>query len=155
MEEQNKTSYNDSVHWVLSHGYAMYFILFLLGVGLDSAHHLAFFQSAFLRPLGVFFLVVATLLIFWAQHTSRYLPQENITMETFCRGPYCYTRSPTHWGLFLLVLGFGFVANAFFVVISTILSMILSKFVFLRKEEALLAKKYGAPYLEYKKKIKI
>ena len=78
-----------------------------------------------------------------------------MTKETFCQGPYCYTRTPTHWGLFFLVLGFGILVNAFFVVVTTIVSFIVSKFIFLRRGEAILAKKYGTPYLEYKKQVKL
>lgn len=156
MDDQNKqNTYKDSVHWVLTHGYAAHFILFLVGVTLDIVFHLNLFSGNFMRPIGLVMLVLSTILIVWAQVTSRYLPQENITAETFCRGPYCYTRSPTHWGLFFMIVGFGIITNAFFVVVTTILAGILSKSVFLRREEKLLAAKYGAPYLEYKKKVRI
>ncbi len=156
MDDQNKqNTYKDSVHWVLTHGYAAHFILFLVGVTLDIVFHQNLFSGNFMRPIGLVMLVLSTLLIVWAQVTSRYLPQENITVETFCRGPYCYTRSPTHWGLFFMIIGFGIITNAFFVVVTTILAGILSKSVFLRREEKLLAAKYGAAYLEYKKKVRI
>ena len=156
MDDQNKqNTYKDSVHWVLTHGYATHFILFLVGVTLDIVFQLNLFSGNFMRPIGLVMLVLSTLLIVWAQVTSRYLPQENITVETFCRGPYCYTRSPTHWGLFFMIVGFGIITNAFFVVVTTILAGILSKSVFLRREEKLLAAKYGAAYLEYKKKVRI
>ena len=108
-----------------------------------------------MAPIGVAFLLLATILILWAQMTSRNLSKQNITKETFCKGPYCYTRSPTHWGLFLLLLGFGFIANAFFLIILTLISFVITKFIFLEKEENALAMKYGAPYLEYKKEVKL
>jgi protein-S-isoprenylcysteine O-methyltransferase Ste14 len=156
MEGKNvQNPYTNSVHWVLTHGYAAHFVLFLIGVTLDILFHQELFSDNFMRPVGLVMLVLSTLLILWAQFTSRYLPQENITSETFCRGPYCYTRSPTHWGLFFLIIGFGIITNAFFVVITTLIAGILSKSVFLKKEEKLLAEKYGAPYLEYKKKVRI
>jgi protein-S-isoprenylcysteine O-methyltransferase Ste14 len=156
MEGKNSQNpYTSSVHWVLTHGYATHFVFFLIGITLDIFWHQNLFSDNFMRPIGFIMLFLSTLLIVWAQATSRYLPQENITRETFCRGPYCYTRSPTHWGLFFLIIGFGIIANAFFVVITTLIAGILSKSVFLKKEEKLLAEKYGAPYLEYKKKVRI
>ena len=105
-------------------------------------------------PTGAFLLVLGTILILWAQNTSRHLNTENATKETFCHGPYRFTRTPTNFGLFFLVLGFGIVANALFVILSSLVSFFIAKFVFLKKEEQLLAEKYGAPYLEYKKSVK-
>jgi protein-S-isoprenylcysteine O-methyltransferase Ste14 len=79
---------------------------------------------------------------------------ELVTKETFCRGPYCYTRSPTHFGLFLLIIGFGFVLNAFFVVLFTFFCFLITKITFVKKQEKLLEEKYGTAYTEYKKSVK-
>jgi len=106
-------------------------------------------------PLGGSLIVLSSILIFWAQGTSRNLKKENITKETFCKGPYCYTRSPTHWGLFFLMIGFGIITNAIFVILTTLISFLVSRFIFLEKEERILAEKYGTPYLEYKKAVKL
>ena len=105
-------------------------------------------------PVGVFFLVFGTLLIIWAQKTSRNLRIENLSKESFYRGPYKYTRGPTHWGLFMLMLGFGMTMNTFFVILFAFISFIVSKFTFLAKQEKILEGKYGAPYREYKKIVK-
>ena len=153
---QNEThipKYN--IHKILAHSYFIYFLFFLIGVFLDLYFNIRIFNNAVMAPIGVAFLLLATILILWAQMTSRNLSKQNITKETFCKGPYCYTRSPTHWGLFLLLLGFGFIANAFFVIILTLISFVITKFIFLEKEENALAMKYGAPYLEYKKEVKL
>lgn len=121
---------------------------------MDVFFHFKFFPASFAEPAGIVLIALATVGILWAQNTSKKLNTENVTKETFCQGPYCYTRTPTHWGLFFLVLGFGILVNAFFVVVTTIISFIISKLVFLKKGEAILARKYGAPYLEYKKQVK-
>ncbi len=144
----------DKIHRILAHSYFMYFVLFLVGVALDLIFRFKLFTGRGMVSTGFVFLVLATMLILWAQRTSRNLKTQNLTAETFCRGPYCYTRSPTHWGLFLLMLGFGIIANAFFVVLFTVISFAVTKFIFLKKEEAALAAKYGQPYLEYKKIVK-
>jgi protein-S-isoprenylcysteine O-methyltransferase Ste14 len=112
------------------------------------------FATSAMVPVGGSIIIFASLVIFWAQHTSRKLKKENMTKETFCKGPYCYTRSPTHWGLFFLMLGFGIVINGAFVVLTTCISLLVSRRIFLEKEERILAEKYGAPYLEYKKAVR-
>lgn len=142
------------VHGVLAHSYMVYFLVLIIGVVLDLSFPDKIFSTAIMMPTGFLMLILASVVIIWAQHTSRNLDHENITKEAFCRGPYCYTRTPTHWGLFLLVLGFGFILNALFVIMLTILSFVVSKLFFLKKQEAILEDKYGQPYLEYKKTVK-
>lgn len=152
---RHTTFYRNRVHRILAHSYAMYFIFFLAGVTLDFVFRLKIFSGSVMAPGGILLLLLGTLLVFWAQKTSHKLDKKNMTKETFCRGPYCYTRSPTHWGLFFLMLGFGIIANAVFVVLTTLLSFLVSRFVFLDKEEKVLVEKYGTPYLEYKKSVKL
>lgn len=148
-------SNKDTVHNILAHSYSFYLFLFLFGFFLDLVFPIKIFNDSTMLPIGFVFLIFASLLIIWAQNTSRALDKKDgIKKETFCRGPYCYTRSPTHWGLFLLMLGFGVLINAFFVILLTCISFFITKFFFLKKEESILAEKYGAPYLEYKKLVK-
>lgn len=150
------------MHKVLAHSYLIYFVLFLAGVCLDiifsarggSAFGGKIYTSPIWTSLGILFLTLGTLLTIWAQRTSHNLKKDIINRETFCRGPYCYTRSPTHWGLFFLMLGFGIIANAPFVIFSAFISFVIAKFIFLNKQEEILALKYGNPYLEYKKLVK-
>lgn len=141
------------IHKILMHSYVTYFILFLIGICLDFLFPLKIFQNTLYSFIGVLFLVFSTIVILWAQKTSRNLDIKNLSKETFCKGPYCYTRTPTHWGLFFLMIGFGLLINAFFVVLTSVISFLFSKFIFIDKQERILAEKYGAPYLEYKKKI--
>lgn len=156
MEFQGKNfiHFSDRIHHVLAFSYLFFFLLFLFGVFLDIIFPIRIFQGLIIKFIGFIFLFLASVLIFWAQMTSRNLNTEVLTEDTFSRGPYRFTRSPTHFGLFLLTMGFAFVANAGFVVLCTIISFVIAKLVFLKKEEQILAKKYGAPYLEYKRKVK-
>jgi len=153
----NIDEYKNRVHKILAHSYSAYFILFLIGVFFDLLFKfkIKILNFSFLVPVGALLIGLSSLLIFWAQSTSRKFNKETLTKESFCNGPYAYTRTPTHWGLFFLMLGFGILANAIFIIISTVISFLLTKFIYLRKEEAILEKKYGAPYLEYKKAVKI
>lgn len=155
MENDDKTYLRkQSVHKILAHSYAMYFLLFLIGVVLDIIFRFKIFTNPIMVPVGVTLLILGSILIIWAQYTSHELNTENVTKETFCRGPYCYTRTPTNFGLFFMILGFGMIINAFFVILLTFVSFVVAKFVFLEKEEKVLAAKYGTPYLEYKKSVK-
>ena len=155
--EKQRTSVHPqhTIHSILAHSYLIYFLILIVGVVLDLSYPDKIFATAIMMPTGFMMLVLATIIILWAQHTSRQLDVANtVTKETFCKGPYCYTRTPTHWGLFLLILGFGFILNAFFVIILTIISFIITKLFFLKKQEKILENKYGTPYLEYKKVVK-
>ena len=105
-------------------------------------------------PVGISILILGSFLIFWAQQTTSNLKQVNMDKEAFFHGPYRYTRSPTHLGIFLLILGFGIMVNAPFVILSAFISFIISKYTFLNIQETILAEKYGVPYLEYKKIVK-
>jgi protein-S-isoprenylcysteine O-methyltransferase Ste14 len=143
------------VHRVLAHSYSFYLIAVFFAVILDMTIRIRLFKSSSFSAFGFVLIVLASLLILWAQRTSRNLDTQNLTWQAFFQGPYRYSRGPTHWGLFLLMLGAGIVANALFVIILSILSLLVTKMYFLRKEEEILAVKYGEPYLEYKRKVRI
>ncbi len=102
-------------------------------------------------------MVLGTILIYWAQKTSSCLKEkikDNNTHHTFARGPYKFSRNPTHMGLTFLTLGFGMLIGSFFVMMFTIVAFVLTKFIFLPKQEKILEEKYGQSYCEYKKKVK-
>ena len=154
-EAENKYSHKHNVHKVLAYSYSVYFILFLIGVSLDLIFKFKIFTNSIMVPAGFFSLVVASILIIWAQKTGRDLRKvEEVKTEHFCRGPYCYTRIPTQWGLFFLMLGFGIITNSFFIILSTIISFFIFKFIFIGKHDRILIEKYGTTYMEYKKLVK-
>ena len=69
-------------------------------------------------------------------------------------GPYSFTRTPTQYGLLFMTLGLALLFGAFFMLCTTVIAFVAGKFFFIKKEEQNLAQKYGAPYLEYKKKVR-
>jgi len=152
---ENINPHKDKVHIILAHSYSVYFLFFLTGVLLDIIFKIKILNFYFLIPLGSAFILLASILILWAQKTSRNLKIENLTVKSFSKGPYSITRSPTHWGLFFLIFGFGIMANAIFIVIFSIVAFILTKIIYLKHEEEILEKKYGATYMEYKKEVKL
>lgn len=150
----SKNLHKNKVHKILAHSYICYFIFLLLGLFLDFIFPLKILKSSTTLPIGTVLLVLGTLLILWAQKSSLNLQKENVDKERFFHGPYRYTRSPTHFGLFLLILGFGIITNALFIAILSVISFFITKFVFIKEEEKILAEKYGTPYLEYKRSVK-
>ncbi len=143
-------------HLALAHSYSIYFFSFLFGIILDFIFPFNLMDIPFAFYIGIIFIIVGPAIIFWAQSTSRNLKiDDHVTKHTFQKGPYRFSRLPTNFGLAILILGFGVLMNAFFVVVFTLLSLIVTKFTFLRREEDILEKKYGAPYLEYKKSVRL
>lgn len=153
---KNNNSHKHNIHRVLTHIYTTYFACFLIGLSLDIFFQTNFFPEALLRPIGAVLLFIATYVIFWAQKTGRNLRdiKENLKKEHFCRGPYCYTRKPTQWGLTLLMIGFGIFSNTFFVVLGTVLAFVISHFMFMGRHDRIMIEKFGDSYKEYKKMFK-
>ncbi len=147
--------YKNKVHAALASSYSWYLLFFLLGICLDMFFPMNIVKSSILTPLGFGIAVLATLLIFWAQKSSRKLDKENLSMETFRKGPYKYLHHPTHMGLFLLLLGFAAMANALYLLILTVLYAVFAKLFFFRKQDSILEAKYGEHYREYRKSVKL
>ncbi len=146
---------SESVHAVLAHSYMSYFVSFLLGLFFHLLYPVKIYDHPITAIVGFVFLALATVLILWAQRSSRKLHEGQISKDSFCRGPYCYTRIPTQWGLLFLMLGFGLMINSLFVVLCTIIFFFVSKTVFIKKEEDILIERYGKHYLEYKKSVRL
>ena len=154
MENDKIQLYKNKVHKILAHSYTTYLFSFLLGVIFNLVFGFQVFTNPVFSSLGLVLLILGSVLIIWAQYTSAHLSMENITKESFSHGPYRFTRTPTNFGLFFMMLGFGMIINTLFIIIFTLIAFVVAKFIFLDKEEKILAEKYGAPYLEYKKAVK-
>ncbi len=151
---EETSPHKNRVHKVLAHSYLFYFFAFLFAFLLDFAFPLKIFGKAY-PVLGTALIFAGTLLIAWAQVTSHKLKKDGITKEAFFQGPYRYTRGPTNFGIFAALLGFGIMINSAFIFVVSIISFLITRFTFIRKEEKILAEKYGEPYLEYKKSVKL
>lgn len=156
-EEIVKNYQNGMVHFILVHSYLIFLFSIILGVFFDTFLKEKMYSSHIFSNIGILMLILGTILIYWAQKTSSNYQERKITDEKksiFEFGPYQYSRSPTHFGLFIMALGFSLIINSLFSIIFTILAYIITKLFFLRKEEKILEKKYGEIYTDYKKKIK-
>lgn len=147
------------VHAVLAHSYLVYFAGIVVGLFVDVVFGWRISSLYLLPILGFVFLLLGSLIILWAQKTSRKTsPSRNsgtLSVEDFLHGPYRYTRAPTQLGLFLLILGFGLFLNSLSVVGLTIVIYAVSLSVFIPREEKRLLAKYGDPYGAYLKKVRL
>jgi protein-S-isoprenylcysteine O-methyltransferase Ste14 len=144
-----------AIHRSLAHSYTFYFIFFMVGMMLDAIFKISLFKTSIMFPVGLILFLLSTAIIAWAQLSYVNPEGKEIAKEHFSKGPYAYTRNPTHWGLFILILGFGFMVNGFFVILMTIVWHLLTKVTFIKKHEAAMLHYFGAPYEEYKKSVKI
>ncbi len=157
---ENKSTENvfkpkkDLVHHILAHSYMFYFIAFIVGLFFDYIFPLKIFENNSTVLLGSLVSILGTILVLWAQKSSKTFDKNNITKNSFCNGPYRFTRNPTHWGLFFLIVGFSFIMNSLFIFFFTIVSFVITKSFFLKRQERVLEHKYGAPYMEYKKSVR-
>lgn len=144
-----------TIHHILAYSYFMYFVLLLIGLVLDYFYPVDIIDNDLIKIVAVVSLFFSSLLILWAQMSSGRLEKEGLVKESFMKGPYKYTRMPTHWGVFILSLSFGILYEGFFAIVFILIALFLTKKYFIKKEEELLEYKYGSPYLEYKKSVKI
>ena len=143
-----------TTHHVLAHSYSVFLLGLLIGLFLDLFFPLKIIPQ-YLQYFGLILMLAAPLLIYWAQKTSGRLrfKKETLTAGDFKKGPYAVTRGPTHLGLAFLVIGFGLLNNAIFVVLFSVIVYFLSKRIFLKEQEKMLAQNYGEEYTKYQQEV--
>jgi len=145
------------VHYILSHSYSVYLFAVVLGVIFDTIIPIDSFNGIAYKYTGLVMIVVGSLLIYWAQSTSSVTKQEMETegkVRDFARGPYKYSRNPTHIGLAVMTVGLGLLINSLFSVIFIVLAFVITKSIFIKQEEMILEEKYGQAYCDYKNKVR-
>lgn len=145
------------VHLVLSHSYTVFLLAVVLGVIFDILIPTSYFGNYIFQYVGFVMIVLGSLLIYWAQSTTNCTKKEELEkgepVRDFARGPYKYSRNPTHIGIAIMTFGLGLIINSIFSIIFVIVAFLITKNIFVKKEEALLEKKYGEDYCNYKKKV--
>src|ERR1035437_10201 len=152
-----KKPYRDGmIHFILSNSYTIFLFAVVLGVIFDMIVPIDIFNTPIYQYGGLILIMIGSILVYWAQSSSYHSKVEmkkDKTERNFAKGPYKYSRNPTHIGLTLLTLGLGFVINSLFSVIFIIITSLITKAIFLKKEEDLLEEEYGQVYTDYKKKV--
>jgi protein-S-isoprenylcysteine O-methyltransferase Ste14 len=155
-DTEKKPSEDGMVHFILSHSYTVFLFAVVLGVVFDVFLPFNIFSENKYQYLGMAMIFLGSILIYWAQSTSsstKKALEKDGEQRNFACGPYKYSRNPTHIGLSVMTLGLAFVINSLFSVIFVVIASLITKLVFVKKEEMILEKKYGEAYCEYKKKV--
>lgn len=157
MREYTGSMKKGIIHRILAHSYLIFLLSVVVAIIVDAFVPVRIFPES-VQSAGLLCILLATTIILWAQHTSGSKSKffENpakVTVEHFCGGPYKYMRSPTHIGLGLLLLGYGFLMNSIIVAGVAFISFFVTRLIFIRREEAILEELYGTSYADYKKKV--
>lgn len=139
---------------ILSNSYIFYFATFVVGIVFDLIFPVHFLDNSYAVFIGSFFIICSSFFIFWIKRSAKKSNKKIETKEDFMRGPYKYTSIPNHWAIFILILSFGVMVNAFFMVVFTTFCFVITLSYFLKMQEVVLAEKYGSIYTEYRKIVK-
>lgn len=145
------------VHILLFHSYVIFLVAIVLGIIVDVFFHIDLFRNNIYQYFGFLMIIIGSILIYWAQNTTSY-PKSDLGKERdtnfFIRGPYRYTRNPTNLGITLMSLGLAFILNSFFSIVFVVIAYLISKLFFIRKQDTILAKRYGKIFDDYKEKVR-
>jgi protein-S-isoprenylcysteine O-methyltransferase Ste14 len=145
------------IHIILFNTYMLFLGSVVLGVIFDQIFTFDFFTGNIFEYLGIGMIIWGSIIVYWAQSTTSQSKNEiNKERDTnfFFRGPYKYTRNPTNLGLTVMSLGLGFVINSLFSIIFIVITYLISRFIFIKKQDMILAERYGDVFIEYKKRVK-
>ncbi len=145
------------VHILLSHSYATFFFAVVFGVVCDIIFSVRIFNGVVYEYTGIVLLVLGSILVYWSQSTTRHLGKSassNRDVNFFLHGPYKYIRNPTNLGLTVTIIGLGLLINSLFSIIFILITYIISKIFFIKKQDAILEERYGQAFLDYKKTVK-
>ncbi len=146
----------ETIHHILSYSYFVYFAGVVIGLLLDLVFPIRLIPESIGLPAGALLLFGAPLLILWAQRTSASFrgKKTKCTKEDFMRGPYSFSRKPTHVGLFFMTLGFGLIVNSISLIAATVVAFFITSHYFLERGEKILEASYGDDYREYKRHVR-
>jgi protein-S-isoprenylcysteine O-methyltransferase Ste14 len=142
-----------NIQQLLGHAYSMYLFGFIVAMVFDLIFRFSF-NNKVIPVIGFIITVFATMLMYWAQNVNK-APKDAVPMgrRDFFRGPYKYTRHPTHLSLALLLLGAGFIMNSVIITICAVVLYVIARFTYVAREEKKLEQKYGDLYINYKKRV--
>jgi len=149
----NKLSTTWEIHFILSHSYIVYLFAVIFGVVFDLIFPLEIFINGGYKYTGLWLIILGSLVVYWAQSTSvriRKTKTQKGEHPDFHYGPYKYLRSPTHFGLFIMILGLAVIIESPFSILFAFFAQIIIKVFFLRKKEKLLKEKYREAYIKHK-----
>lgn len=155
-KEAKKIDPNESMLGLVVYSPVVFLFIFLASFAVHLLVPARIGNPELLTPPGLFLMGIAPVIILWSQRAlSVFRARERSgAAREFKLGPYQFTRNPTYVGLTLLTLGFALVLNSWPVLLGALLSFHIVSVAIVRREEALLEKKYGELYDDYRKKVR-
>jgi protein-S-isoprenylcysteine O-methyltransferase Ste14 len=90
----------------------------------------------------------------WFRRTGQDPKPWTPSPELIVRGSYRYSRNPMYLGMTLAVLGIALLAGRQWMALLALCALAATHFTAVLPEERYLAEKFGAPYLEYKARVR-
>lgn len=139
-----------NINVLLSKSYSVFMISLLVGIIFDLFIGLRI-KSELIEPIGLVVIFLGSVLVFWAQTVNKKAAYLKNGQRNFAIGPYRFSRHPTYLGLFIVLLGAGFLMSSVSIVVTSVLAFLLTMATFVKEEEKRHVKKYGEQYLQYMK----
>ena len=117
----------------------------------SGLRYAAMIAGALLIALGIG-VALAAERVFKAAGTP--VPPTRPTTTIVTSGIYRYTRNPMYLGMSLALVGLGLVFDQLWFLLALPIAVLAVTKLAIEREEAYLAEKFGAPYLEYKKQVR-
>lgn len=110
------------------------------------------------RVTGIVVFLLGVALLAWAvrpfrrtgQRPEPWLPSPEMIVD----GPYRYSRNPMYLAMTLITMGLGFFFGSFLTVGLALLALAIVHAIAVLPEERYLAEKFGAPYVEYGRRVR-
>lgn len=108
--------------------------------------------------LGSALILVGLALAAWSVATFRKAKTEVLTsrpaLTIVSSGPYRFSRNPIYLGMFLALIGLAVGFDTLWFLFALITFYIIVRFAVVAPEEQYLTEKFGAPYLDYKARVR-
>jgi protein-S-isoprenylcysteine O-methyltransferase Ste14 len=112
--------------------------------------------------IGILFIPIGILLIIWANYSLLYIGRISLAnREPMQRpealvlvGPYRFSRNPLYLGCLVAVLGMAVVLSSVVTAALLVLTYIVFRYVFIKREETILEEEFGEEYREFKKRVR-
>lgn len=116
-----------------------------------SKHPVLHYTGLILILLGITLMMMTGYLFFRAKtHIEPWKP----TTTVITTGVFAWSRNPIYLAFCIATVGIGLYLNSLWITGSVIIAAILVYHIAIKKEEAYLAEKFGAKYLEYKNRVR-
>jgi protein-S-isoprenylcysteine O-methyltransferase Ste14 len=137
-------------------------LLYLVTLGVGLLFH-QFFRAQVLPPIpsriaGATMVILGGAIARWGEVTMRKagtnVDPRRPSLAIVSAGPFRFTRNPLYLGLISLYLGITLLVDAAAPLVLLPILLLITHFGIIRREERYLEAKFGAPYLEYKRRVR-